>query len=277
MNTQTQEEYWNGDTGALWAREADQLDSLLSPFIAPITERVSHLSPRSILDVGCGAGALTLACASQHMNATVTGVDLSKPLLKVARDRAFAKASGAIFFKSDITKFNSAEPIDAMISRFGMMFFDDPVASFKTLRGMMAPGGNFIGCCWQSMERNDWLSVALKGATPHMKEVPEPPSPTAPGPFAFADKNRTQGIFEKAGWSNVALTPWTGQLVMPGSTVEDAADFAMDVGPLSSVMREQELDREAVRESVAKAFSAACPTRGAVKLKAAAWIVTARA
>lgn len=277
MNDQTQDDYWNGENGELWARKAEQLDAILAPFLSPILERVAQHSPKSIMDVGCGAGALTLACAEQHSRANVTGVDLSKQLLAVARKRATDKASGAIFFKSDATSFSIGEPVEAMVSRFGMMFFPDPLEAFVALRAKMAPSGAFVGVCWQSMDKNDWLAVPLKSATPHLKEDLPPPDPAAPGPFAFADAARTRSIFEKAGWSDVALTPWTGQLTLPGTTVEEAANFSMELGPLASVISAQNLDAEAVRGSVEKALAAACPTKTMFKLNAAVWIVTARA
>lgn len=277
MNDQTQEDYWNGENGALWARKADELDQILSPFLPPILERVAQHSPKSIMDVGCGAGALTIACAEQHSRADVTGIDLSKPLLAVARKRATDKASGAIFFKSDATQFSIGDPVEAMVSRFGMMFFDDPVEAFKDLRSKMAPQGAFVGVCWQALEKNDWLGVPLKAATPHLKEDLPVPDPEAPGPFAFANAQRTRSIFETSGWTDVALTPWTGQLTLPGNTVEEAAAFSLELGPLSSVIKAQGLDEQAVKASVEKALIASCPTKTMFKLNAAVWIVTARA
>lgn len=277
MTNESQDAYWNGETGALWAREAAQLDALLEPFLTPILERTAQQRPKSILDIGCGAGALTLAAARQHPEAGITGVDLSAPLLKIARKRGEDDASGAIFFRSDATKFSSFEPIDAMISRFGIMFFPEPQRAFEKLRTMMAPGGVFAAACWQEMDKNDWMTVPLKAAVPYLKRPPEQGDPHAPGPFSLADKDRTVAILEAAGWSDVTVTPWTGQLILPGNTVQDAADFSMKIGPLSSLMREQELDPEVLRGAVEEALSEACNNKGVCALNAAAWILRARA
>ncbi|MEM6681486.1 MAG: class I SAM-dependent methyltransferase [Pseudomonadota bacterium] len=277
MTEQTQDEYWNGENGEKWARGADHLDAMLAPFLAPVLERVAQHNPKTILDIGCGAGALTLACAKQHRDAVVTGVDLSQQLLRVARERASAQSSGAVFFKADAMRFNAGDKVHAMVSRFGIMFFSDPVEAYTVLREKMATGGVFIAVCWQALAKNDWMLVPFKAGIPYFKEDPAAPDPTAPGPFAFADADRTKRIFSDAGWRDVALTPWTGQLTLPGETMADTVEFCINMGPLSSAIRTQGLDAETFKAPIEKALTAASPKKGQCLLGAAAWIVTAYA
>jgi len=277
MTEQSQEDYWNGETGDNWASSADILDEMLSPFLAPILERVAQHKPKSILDIGCGAGALTLACAQQHKEAVVTGVDLSKQLLSIARERASQQSSGAVFFKADATQFNPGDPVQAMISRFGIMFFPDPIAAFSALRERMAPGGVMIAVCWQALEKNDWLLLPYKAAIPYLKEEPPQPDPAAPGPFSLADLERTTGILKQTGWKDIALTPWTGQLRLPGETLAQTADFCINLGPLSRILRVQNIDPQELKGPVEKALLAASPKKGRSILGAAAWVLTAYA
>lgn len=274
---QTQEEYWNSETGTFWADEADRLDGILAPFLDLILRPLEGNDYAHIADLGCGAGALTLAAAQQHGPAKrYTGLDLSAQLLAVAETRASSLGLGVSFVRGDAAQVQLPRPIDALISRFGIMFFEDPVAAFKKLRGKMAPGGVFSAVCWQEMAKNPWLSLPLQSVLPLLDAPLEKPNPHAPGPFAFADKDRVTGILSEAGFADVAITPWSGQLTLPGETLQEASSFMVTMGPVKSLIRERGLDPQAAQAAVAKGVESVCAA-APYQLDAAVWHIAARA
>lgn len=272
-----QKEYWNAEQGDFWAKEADTLDSILEPFLAPILGGLSGTTPTQIVDVGCGAGSLTLAAKKAFPAAQCTGLDVSAQLLAVARDRAQAAGLDATFVETDATTAALSAPADAMISRYGIMFFEDPLDAFQKLRTLMVPGGRFSAVCWQEMPKNTWLALPLMAAMPLLKEPPQKPDPHAPGPFAFADKDRVMGILQEAGWTDVEMAPWRGKLALPGETLDQVAQFTTTLGPVASLIKAQELDPEPVTAAVKDAIAAKCGEDGPFALDAASWVLTATA
>ncbi|MEM7570511.1 MAG: class I SAM-dependent methyltransferase [Pseudomonadota bacterium] len=275
--TQTQEEYWNEDAGDFWAKEADALDGILEPFLNPILEGLGGHNPQHIVDIGCGAGSLSLLAKRRYPAATCTGLDLSVPMLGVAQDRAAAAGLDVSFIAGDATKAQLDAPADAMISRYGIMFFEEPVDAFIKLRGLMAAGGRFSAVCWQEMPKNGWLAKPMRAVLPFLKEPPPEPDPHAPGPFAFADKARVVGILEQAGWQDVAMTPWEGKLKLPGETLDEAANFMTTLGPASSLIKAQGLDLEPIVAAVMDILKAESGPDGPYEMEAAAWVLTAKA
>lgn len=276
-DVQTQEDYWNSETGDFWAEEADRLDAILAPFLDLILAPLKGETYGHIADLGCGAGALTLAAAQQQGAGTkLTGLDLSGQMLAVAEQRAAAASLPMTFVQGDATAAELDPPIDALISRFGIMFFEEPLPAYQKLHAKMAPGGLFSAVCWQEMPKNQWLSLPLQSVLPLLDAPPEKPDPHAPGPFAFADKARVTGILTEAGFKEVAMEPWEGTLTLPGDTLEEASAFMVYMGPVKSLIRERGLDPEKAQANVAKAIDGACGA-APFKLGAAVWHVTANA
>ncbi|MGD1954130.1 MAG: class I SAM-dependent methyltransferase [Sphingomonadales bacterium] len=276
-DVQTQEDYWNSETGDFWAEEADRLDAILAPFLDLILAPLKGETYGHIADLGCGAGALTLAAAQQQGAGTkLTGLDLSGQMLAVAEQRAAAAGLSMTFVQGDATAAELDPPIDALISRFGIMFFEEPLPAYQKLHAKMAPCGLFSAVCWQEMLKNQWLSLPLQSVLPLLDAPPEKPDPHAPGPFAFADKARVTGILTEAGFKEVAMEPWEGTLTLPGDTLEEASAFMVYMGPVKSLIRERGLDPEKAQTAVAKAIDAACGA-APFKLGAAVWHVTANA
>lgn len=268
-------EYWNGQAGEKWVKEADQLDRMLSPFIEAVLEASPIAGGARVLDVGCGSGALSRAVMAAGAG-EVTGVDVSAPMLALARERA-EPGLPVSFVEADASSWKAAQPYDNLVSRFGVMFFADPVAAFVNLHGQMKPGARLAFACWQPLERNDWALAPLKAALPLAREKPEIPPAGTPGPFAFADADRTLSILAKAGWKETSIADWTGRIELPGSSVREAAAFAVNIGPTARLIAQQELDTEKVMAAIEAMMQAQAGDDGRVRLAASAWIVTARA
>ena len=270
--------YWNGQAGEKWVRHAERLDALLEPFANEILETVSLIEGEHVLDVGCGAGALTLKaafCVGDKQGAV--GVDVSQPLLSLAERRASERAAPASFEKADAASYRSGRPVDALISRFGVMFFDDPVAAFANLRNSLRPEGRMTFACWQSLSENAWARAPLEAALPLLPEPPAQPPPGAPGPFAFADKDHVASILTDAGWKGVAIHPWLGRVTLPGDSVSDAAQFMMELGPVARLVSEAGADLSQVEDALTGTLATHTDQNGRITMPAAAWIVSATA
>ena len=198
-------EYWNGRPADVWVKEAARFDFMLAPFGHHLL-MASDLKPgERVLDFGCGNGAVSLEAArAVGPSGRVTGLDLSMPMLGVARRRAKEQEIDISFVQGDAQTTTFDEPFDVVLSRFGVMFFDDPEAAFANLAKAARPGGRLCFVCWQEMFANDWIAVPAMTMAAHVG-IPELPEPGAPGPFALADSQRTRGLLESAGWSEVAI------------------------------------------------------------------------
>lgn len=278
MDNSSQIEFWNGDAGEKWVQHAGLLDHLLAPFIPAILDAADLQPGEGVLDIGCGAGALSLGAAEMiGTSGRVTGVDVSKPLLGLARDRAAASSKTVQFEEADASAYRSETPMDAAISRFGVMFFSDPVAAFSVLRRNLRPEGRLVFACWQGIQKNEWLKTPLEVAMPYFKSLPDAPAPRAPGPFAFADSDYVSEILHEAGWRGLNVMPWTGALSLPGESIDAQATFILKMGPVARLIADQVDDPAPIFAALKRRLSDMKTKTGDVKLGAAAWIVSAYA
>jgi len=264
-------EFWNGDAGEMWARQQDRMDALLGPITQALLEACDARAGERVLDVGCGCGDTTLALARR--GARLTGVDVSQPMLTRARERARQARLDIEFLLADAAQARFAQPHDALVSRFGVMFFADPVAAFANLRRGLRDNGRLCFACWQMPQLNPWIAVPLAAARPLLPPQPSI-DPRAPGPFAFAEAAYVESILAGAGFSDIRIDPLHADLAL-GSDVADAVEMVCKVGPLSRTMAS--LEREA-RSPIVAAVSealAAHATSAGVLLGAACWIVRA--
>jgi SAM-dependent methyltransferase len=266
---------WNAAVGRTWTQFQDQLERQLEPLGREAIRALAPMTGEHILDIGCGCGATTLDLAVRvGPVGSVVGVDVSVPMLEVARGRSRpADAGAAEFLQLDAQVDTLGSAFDAAFSRFGVMFFSDPVAAFKNILTALKPGGRLVFVCWRRLEENPWVRVPLEAARPFLPEA-APVDPTAPGPFAFAAASRARSILIDAGFASVAATPF--DTLIGGADLEQTLKLALRVGPLGAALREHpELEPPVtgpVRESLRRYLTAA-----GVQMPCATWIVSARA
>lgn len=277
MDNTAQIDYWNGAAGQKWVRDADRMDVMLAPFVDPIIGPAIPAPGQSVIDIGCGAGALSLNVAAGAVNVKVTGVDVSTQLVDVARARSAAVGAGIEFVVADASSWKPEEPVELVISRFGVMFFSDPVAAFSNIRTWMKPKGRLRFACWRPLRENPWALAPLEAARHLLPSQPKPPEPGSPGPFAFGDADYVRKILMQSGWININIQPWDNDLTLPGSSPEEAAEFMLGMGPLSRALVEQKVDPSTVRNVVIEKLRSLSGEDGRTRLKAAAWIVEAEA
>ena len=272
--------YWNEAAGPKWVAFQKVIDAQISPLGEQVMDRAGIAPGERVSDVGCGCGDMTIALGRRVGPAgRVLGIDVSAPMLERAAETARAAGVTNVRFENADAQTHRLSPsaFDVVYSRFGIMFFTDPVAAFTNLRAALRPGGRLAFVCWQALPENPWLFVPLRAAAQHLT-LPPPPAPDAPGPFAFADPERVRGILARAGFGDIVLEELHTTLTLGGGgTVDQAVRFLTEgVGPVSGVLREAD---PAVRPTVAAAVRAAIApfhTPEGVRMGSAAWIVTAR-
>jgi len=268
----SQRDYWNHEAGPVWVEENESLDAMLAPLGEAAIAALRPAAGEHILDIGCGAGATSRALAARVGAAgAVTAVDLSAPLV----DLALSKGGDITFICADASRdpFPGA-PFDAAFSRFGVMFFDEPEAAFAHIGKAVKPGGRLAFVCWRTMMENAWARETVAAGLPFLKEPPTPSDPTAPGPFAFADKDRTAGILGVSGWRDIAIDALDTDYVLGPNAVATAPKM-LRIGPLGRLIREQGVDPGAVvgaLETLLQRYE----TPAGVAMPAACWIISAR-
>jgi len=273
MDNQQQSDFWNGDAGQRWVTFSDRLDLMLRPF-ADLVLEAAHLSPEeTVLDIGCGGGALSLLAADKAKS--VLGVDISRPLIALAQDRS-QSATPTTFLHGDASNITLDGKRDVALSRFGVMFFANPAKAFSNIAEQLSPNGRLVFACWQSPAKNAWAKAPLEAAMPFFKAMPAPPEPHAPGPFAFADPQYLTDVLMDAGWSSVELTDWTDAIRLPGNDAEEAAAFMMEMGPLSKILKEQDLDFAQVQAALVAKLKENANDDGTVDMQGSVWLVKAQ-
>src|SRR5262245_51388365 len=199
---------WNGVAGRAWVDAQQALDRLFAPFENLLVTAVTAASARAVLDVGCGTGGTTLAAARRlGGNARCVGIDISAPMLELARARAKAEHLTAEFIHADAERYTFEPAVfDAFISRFGVMFFERPADAFANLRHAAQPDATLCLIAWRSAADNPFMTTAERAAAPLLPNLP-PRKPDAPGQFAFADRDRVQSILQNSGWREIELRP----------------------------------------------------------------------
>ncbi len=270
--------YWNGIGGAQWVARQAHTDAMLAPVANLAIDRLAPPPNASVLDIGCGCGATTLMLAARLPEGRVTGVDVSAPMLTVARGRGAGIGNLAWLCADAATHPFPAGGWDLAFSRFGVMFFGDPVAGFANLRRALRPGGRLLFACWRKLAENPWMGVPLAAALPHLPPLPET-GPEEPGPFAFADPERVRRILTDAGWRAPTITPGDVMLDLAGGQgLEAAVESATRMGAAARALRDQpETVREAAREAIHAALARHATADGRVALAGAVWLVASEA
>ena len=266
-----QAEFWNGRMGTAWVSVEDYIDRMMAPLTAVALDAVDAKAGDRIIDIGCGCGTTSLSLGAS--GAEVWGVDISTAMIDRAKEKDNAAGNVAFSVADAASQVYSADHSLAF-SRFGVMFFADPVKAFANIRSALVPGGRLVFLCWQLPAANPWLSIAGAALQPFQPGDAPPPDPEAPGPFRFGVPEYTQEVLGSAGFTNIKLQAVVKDLHL-GDTVDEVMRFQSNIGPLSGLLETLDESRHAeATAAVRNAFAAKADSNG-INLEASTWLVTA--
>lgn len=273
-SNEEQARFWNGAGGERWVEAQVALDDRLARFGRPALDGAKLQAGEDVLDVGCGCGATLLEIVEQvGTDGSVLGLDVSDLMLERARERTADRDNVRVECGDAQVYPLEAKSVDLIFSRFGVMFFEDPVAAFANLRRSLRDEGRLCFLCWQGLEKNPWMAVPMSVAAQHAPPDPPPP-PGSPGPLSFADPDHVRGILEEAGFKNVDLTSHTPEMHL-GDTAEDAAAFLMRLGIVARMLQDKPEDLRATVEAALREALAPFASDAGIELGASTWVVTA--
>ncbi|MGW6928849.1 class I SAM-dependent methyltransferase [Lentzea sp. NPDC054927] len=262
-----QAEWWNA-AGQGWAQAQDIVDLVLKPFQDLLVEAARERPRERVLDVGCGTGGVTRAIADALDGTRCVGLDISESMLAAAREHGKAE-----FLLADAQVHVFEERFDLIVSRFGVMFFDDPATAFRNLLRASVPGGELCFITWRTPEENPFMTAASRAAASLLPDAPAP-DPDGPGPFSLADAAKTRKILEEAGWSGIDISAVDRICTMPESLL---VPYLSNLGPISRALKEaDESVRPQLMAQVRSAFDEFVHG-DEVRVPGACWQVTASA
>jgi SAM-dependent methyltransferase len=271
------EEFWNGTMGHAWVSQQAVISDVFTSVTGVSLGAASASPGEHVVDIGCGTGDTLLEFAKVvGPSGSILGVDVSVPMLSFAEHRA--AAAGYINVAcalADATTY-AFEPrwADLVYSRFGVMFFDDPVKAFTNIRSGMKPDARLMLACFRPMPESPWFRVPMEAARPHLP--PQPPAdPLAPGMFSFAREERVRGLLSEAGFREIALK--AADVPIHGKDVSQSMAFLTQAGPLPAILENgSEAQRTRATEAVRGALAASIGPDGR-GLHVGLWLVSALA
>ena len=264
--------FWNGPGGAAWLASQERIERGIA-WVGEQARAAAAARPgEHVLDIGCGTGGTTAALAGAvGSGGQALGVDISEPLLAAARARRIANA---VFAHADAAtqRFDPAS-FDLVFSRFGVMFFGDPVAAFTNLRRALKPAGRLVFVCWRTPQENPWGLVPLRAAMPFLPPM-ERPGPEDPGQYSFGDRARVERILKGAGFGAASFEPLDRPMRL-GQDMAEVLDNIGKFGPLARLFAEASPDNVAkAKDAIAEALKPHVTADG-VQLASACWLVRA--
>ena len=238
-------EFWNGNGGKNWISRETRLESSLKVFGQQAIDAGGISPGQRILDIGFGCGETTIELAQKvGPQGRVHGVDISVAMVEAAETKAVKSGTSNVSFEcSDAqTKTFPADHYDLVFSRFGVMFFDDPIGAFKNIYTSLKPGGRLAFICWAPRDQNAWVGLPLQVVAKHLS-LPAPPAIDEPGPFSLSEGPRVSGILGAAGFANISVEPFQTPFVL-GGDVDEALSFLMQLAPSGSAINNAEADEE---------------------------------
>ncbi len=267
-----QKAHWDGDGGKAWVETQAVMDAMFADIAARLAETASASGARQILDIGCGTGAVAIAAAKAAPAAEITGIDLSSPMLALARKRAVEAGVNARFVHAD-AETHAFEPAcqELLLSRFGVMFFADPVRAFSNLLTASKPGAHMHLYAWRSPAENAFMAAGTRAAAPYLSDMPKREK-NAPGQFGFEDDGYVHDILQKSGWQDIAIEAEDIACRFPAG---DLDLFLNRLGPLPRLLdANPQADRDTVLTAVKAAYQRFIKD-GDVRYTAACWSITA--
>jgi len=278
IDNATQIEFWNGETGRNWVTHDALMEAMLQPLGESVMDALAPVPGEHVLDVGCGCGHTSLSLADRvGAEGSVTGIDISAPMLAVASH--FAAGRSSIQFVEADAQTHAFEPerYDMVFSRFGVMFFEDPVAAFTNIHSAMRASGRLAFCCWQPRAVNPFMTVPAMAALELLPAPPEMP-PRTPGPFAFEEADYVTEVLTSSGFESVAVTPLQQPLTFGcGMSLADIVERLVQIGPIAQMVRDAPEDlQQPVRDKVVDAVKPFYGEDTGMTLDGHFWQVTAR-
>lgn len=265
---------WDGEEGGSWAGDWSSYDRSISRYQEALAAAAAITGGEQVLDIGCGNGESSRAAARAASPGSVVGIDLSKAMLERARGLSAAERLTNVTFDQGDAQTHPFETgeYDAVISRFGGMFFSDRVAAFRNIHRATRDGGRLVMLAWQGLTRNEWMTE-IRAALAAGRDLPSPP-PGEAGPFGLADPDAVQVTLEAAGYQQVAISS-VEEPIFAGTGAEDAYRFFCGTGMVRGLVAELDArGRDRALSSLRALFEAHATHQG-VQLGSAAWLITA--
>ncbi|MEU8033472.1 methyltransferase domain-containing protein [Streptomyces sp. NPDC049099] len=274
VNTE-QEKAWNGPEGAHWARNQDRWNAVNEGFNEPLLDAAGIAPDHRVLDLGCGSGQTTRLAALRAPRGNALGLDLSAPMLAEARSRAEREGITNVSFAQGDAQVHPFESgaFDTAISRYGVMFFADPVAAFGNVGRALRPGGRLAFVCPADAGLNGW--VAAVESMRDFLPVGDFGRPGLPGMFSLASPDRIRDVLTAAGFTDIAI----GQAQACGTWghgAEDAAEFLLGTGPGRHLLEQADATAQArAHLTLTDHLRNHLAADGTVRLRSTSWLVTA--
>ena len=272
-----QRDFWSGKGGDIWVERQNAMDTMLSPLGEAALNKLNLNEGENVLDIGCGCGNTTLNIAKRiSPDGQVTGLDISKPMLKRAKESANEMSiSNASFNCVDVQTDDIGEEVySAAFSRFGVMFFEDPVAAFCNINKSLITGASLSFVCWQSPALNPWQSLFIEAVKKYV-DLPSPP-PRSPSPFAFMESEYVSSILEESNFQNIMIEGHEAEVNMfSGRSLSDSVKDYISINPVVSGMLKDSTEQEKTEiiNSAIEAFSPYYSAKG-LMFPSATWLVT---
>ena len=238
-----QSEYWTEKSGPKWVKLDEPLNERFSILTSELFFRASLKKNDKVLDVGCGSGETSFQASKVvGNNGRVTGADISETLLNFAKSK-FYKSKNLDFNICDVQNYKfKANNFDKVISRFGVMFFKNPIEAFTNIKLSMKSNGSLNFVCWSNMKENDFFYEGLEMIA-KCAEKNLPPITKNPGPFAFSEKEYIENILKISGFRDIKIdTVYTR--ISTDDSVEKDVEMMLSMGPRAQILSEVNLSNE---------------------------------
>ncbi|MDD7973813.1 class I SAM-dependent methyltransferase [Roseinatronobacter alkalisoli] len=272
--------FWNDTLAAKFERYRDILMNGLSHHSEVWLNEVQIAAGTRIVDVGCGWGDTALALAHKTgPTGHVLGIDCVDQFLRKGRADAVAQGlRNVCFAAADVQTYPFDASFDLCFSRFGMMFFENPVAALRNVRGALKPGGDLVFIVWRDIAENPWVGLPKAVVQKFLPPPGDDARTCGPGPFSMANPEVVRSQLQIAGYEDIRFNATDGPVIV-GDSIRNAIDFQLAIGPAGEVFREADALAEKRRDEIEAALCDALAPYlqdGHVVMPSASWRISAR-